>query len=123
MANILVAEDEVQLLEALKRVLSCDGHSVKTAANGLAAIELLKDFVFDVIVLVMIMPKVDGFEVLEFIRGKGMKASVLVMSGGGRRSDVTYLQMASQLGATLALQKPFSLSTLRRLWLVCSIDS
>ena len=112
MAKILVAEDEAQLLEALKRVLSCDGHTVTAAANGAAAIELLKESVFDLVVLDMIMPDVDGFEVLDYIRGHNMNTPVLVMSGGGRRADYSFLQMAQQLGATSAIKKPFKLASL-----------
>mgnify|MGYP001580218823 CR=1 FL=1 len=112
MANILVAEDEAQLLEALKRVLTCSGHTVTAADNGAAAIELLKESVFDLVVLDMIMPDMDGFEVLDYIRGHSMKTPVLVMSGGGRRADFSFLQMAQQLGANSVLKKPFRLANL-----------
>ena len=65
---ILLVEDEVALSQTIKEILVLKGHQVQLASNGLEAISLLKKFTPDIIISDIMMPKMDGFELLKEIR-------------------------------------------------------
>jgi len=67
--RILVAEDDGALRASLVDLLSSDDHQVLQAADGQAAVDLLEEHAFDVLVLDMHMPKLDGLAVLDRIEG------------------------------------------------------
>ena len=73
MAKILVVEDEKDLLDIYTEILGEGGHDVSTAENGKGALDLMKDNKFDLILLDLMMPEVDGIEVLKTARGDSEK--------------------------------------------------
>lgn len=78
--HVLIAEDDALLLGIMRRVLSKDGIRVSTARNGQEAIDVLDKDVPDLLLLDLLMPKVDGFAVLEHRKGKKMTFPVVVCS-------------------------------------------
>lgn len=84
MANILVVEDEKDLLDIYQEVLEDAGYKVETAENGKVALEKLSASPFDLVLLDLMMPEVDGMEVLKVIRadkdGKYKKLKVIVLT-------------------------------------------
>ena len=114
MALILVIEDDAPLRAAIRRVLESAGHRVVDAAHGGAALARLEQTDLDLVVTDLLMPEVEGIEVLTAARRRNPDLPVLVISGGfgPERTGtsglgVDYLRMARQLGATRTLAKPF----------------
>lgn len=110
MASILVIDDEVALLKGLERALKTRGHTVVTETTGERAISNLSENEYDLIVLDLILPDLDGFEVLQRIENFPNRPKILVFSGGGPfGSPEVLLRAARQLGANAVLEKPVSL--------------
>lgn len=108
--RFLVAEDNEALRLFLSRGLEADGHQVRLAADGQAAIEAFLDEIPEIAILDLNMPRLDGIEVLRFIRSETEETSVLVLSA--RNETATRLQCLD-LGADDCMLKPFALAELR----------
>lgn len=76
MPNILVAEDDVLILEAIQDVLELDGHMVRAAKNGAKAIKALGGFLPDLVIADVFMPDMDGFELYDRINKDFSNASI-----------------------------------------------
>ena len=94
--KILVAQDEKPLSKALELKLSKEGFDVSIAQNGEEAISLLVKEDFDVLILDLIMPKKDGFSVLQYLKEKGKKIKTIVLSNLAQEED---FKKAKDLGA------------------------
>lgn len=94
--KILIVEDEKPISKALELKLSISGYNVRCAFDGIEAIELLKKEKFDLILLDLMMPKKDGFTVLQEMKDKGIKVPVIVSSNLSQSEDFS---KAKQLGA------------------------
>ena len=82
--KILIAEDERPLSKALELKLRNVGYEVVTVSDGQEAIDLLAKGGFDVLLLDLIMPRADGFAVLEAINAKKVKIKTIVLSNLGQ---------------------------------------
>lgn len=96
---VLVVEDDKFLRELLVRKLSAEGFEVENALDGEAATVILKDKTPDIILLDLILPSIDGFEVLSRVRAdaKNAKVPVIIFSNLGEKADI---DKAMSLGAT-----------------------
>lgn len=94
--KILVAEDEKPLSKALELKFENEGYDVFIAQNGEEAISLLSKEDFDVLILDLIMPKKDGFAVLEFLKSKNKNIRIIVLSNLAQEED---FKKAKDLGA------------------------
>jgi DNA-binding NarL/FixJ family response regulator len=101
--RVLLAEDADDMRMLLRLTLESDGRFkvIGEAADGARAIEFLESESPDVVVLDMAMPKMDGLEVLEEIKSRGLRAKVLVFSG----FDGGVERAALALGAHAFLRK------------------
>ncbi|MFQ5611810.1 MAG: response regulator transcription factor [Anaerolineae bacterium] len=108
MNKVLVVEDEVTLLETLEYNLSRQGYQVFTAADGLTALELARQQRPDVIVLDVMLPGLDGFEVCRILRQE-MSAPILMLTA---RADEVDKIVGLEVGADDYLTKPFSMREL-----------
>jgi CheY-like chemotaxis protein len=95
--KILVVENVRVLVEALRAKLSKDGYEVKAVLDGEQALELLNRELFDVIILDLVMPHVDGFAVLREMKKRNITTPVIVASNLGEQEQINY---AKALGAT-----------------------
>jgi len=96
-ATILIAEDEEAFADALQIKLENQGFNVRVAHNGRDAIRILKEAPIDLILLDLIMPVMDGFAVLEWLRSqKERNPKVIILSNLGQEEDVRH---ARELGA------------------------
>jgi DNA-binding response OmpR family regulator len=86
--KILIIEDEKTLARALELKLTHSGFEVKTVFNGEDGIALLQDESFSLILLDLIMPKMDGFAVLEDLKAKKIKTPVMVLTNLSQENDV-----------------------------------
>jgi DNA-binding response OmpR family regulator len=85
--KILVIEDEKPLARALELKLTHEGFLVTSAANGEIALSLLKTEKFSLIISDLIMPKMDGFQVLAFINENGIKTPVIILTNLSQAED------------------------------------
>lgn len=107
--KILVAEDEPQLLRVLTVAMQKAGYEVDPVDNGLKAVEHAKQNCYDVIILDIMMPVMDGITALKQIRESGDKTYILMLTAKAEIDDrVTGLDS----GADDYLTKPFSLKEL-----------
>jgi CheY-like chemotaxis protein len=93
---ILIAEDEKPLSRALEIKLSKEGYKVSIATNGDEAISLLDKGRFGLVILDLVMPKKDGFAVLEHLKDKGKTMEIIVLSNLAQEED---FKKAKDLGA------------------------
>ncbi len=105
--RILVVEDDALLTEGLTSVLARAGHAVEHAATGKHADLLLADEEFDLVVLDVGLPDIDGFEVLRRLRLRPSSASVLVLTARDAVEDRVH---GLDLGADDYMTKPFSVT-------------
>lgn len=108
--RILIVDDSQRLREAVAKGLRALGHAVDLAGGGREALGLLASYDFDLVVLDLTMPEVDGFAVLEDIRSRKRPVRVLVLSA---RDQVQDRVAALDHGADDYLVKPFSFEELR----------
>lgn len=102
--RMLVVEDDPDLGELLHKRLRRDGHAVDLIADGEAADDVLSYQDYDVVILDIGLPNMDGVEVLRALRRRGSKTPVLMLTA---RSDVQYRVDALDVGADDYLSKPF----------------
>jgi CheY-like chemotaxis protein len=117
MHNILVIDDEPDVRDAVKRVLDRAGYAVRTADSGVGVLADLERIHTDVVITDIIMPKIDGVQVIESIRKAFPSVRIIAISGGGNFgitayeptaiTTSAYLASAEQAGAHLVLTKPF----------------
>ena len=104
--KILVVDDEDALRTVLSAELEGEGYQVTTAADGQEAINVLTSSVFDLILLDIKMPNVDGFEVLKFVKEKHPKTKVIMLTGF---ADLKNAIESKKLGAEDFVSKPYDL--------------
>jgi len=102
--KILVVDDEYGLRDGIKRILEPEGFAVETAENGREGIEKGTGFEFDVYLLDLKMPDIDGIDVLARIRKKYPEAICVIMTGHG---SIDSAVEATKSGAYAYLTKPF----------------
>ena len=107
--NLLIVEDEGRMLELLRRGLGEEGHSVTCAPDGEEGLYLARNYPFDVIILDVMMPKLDGFQMLQRMRSAKVATPVLVLTAKDTVPDVV---RGLDLGADDYLTKPFSFTEL-----------
>lgn len=94
--RVLIAEDEKPMARALEMKLNSLGFDAHTVFDGEQALAALKAEKFDVVLLDLMMPKLDGFGVLEALQKEGSKVPVIVSSNLGQPED---MERAKGLGA------------------------
>ena len=107
--KILIVDDERALLDQLQQILQRERYTVETAADGDIALDKLFETSFDLIILDIMMPKIDGLTVLEHAREAGIDTPVLMLAA---KSDVEDRIKGLDLGADDYMPKPFSLDEL-----------
>jgi DNA-binding response OmpR family regulator len=103
--RILIVEDERGMAELLKKGLEEENHSVTLAFDGRAALEFAELYEFDAIVLDLMLPKIDGFEVARRLRRSKNETPILMLTARDAAPDIV---KGLDLGADDYLTKPFS---------------
>lgn len=107
--RVLVVDDDPDVREAVETALELEGHRVTTATNGLAALKRLGQAEFDALVLDVLMPNLDGFEVCRRLRASGNRTPILILTARDSEQDTI---RGLDLGADDYLVKPFGLGEL-----------
>ena len=115
--KVLVAEDEVHLGQILSNFLVGRGYAVQTVTDGRAALETLRAEAFDVALLDIVMPELDGLEVLKQVRADVDPPEVIIITGNG---TIETAISAMKLGAYDYMAKPYRMAEIdvlvRRAW-------
>lgn len=114
MAKILVIDDEEQLRDLLKQMLSRDGHEITTAFDGVEGMKSFNQFNPDLVITDIIMPNKDGIEVITELLCRKPNLPIIAISGGRRAITAEFnLESAELLGVKGILSKPFTRDQLR----------
>ncbi|MCD8507785.1 response regulator [Candidatus Woesebacteria bacterium] len=100
--SILIVEDEAAMAKALELKLTKEGYIVKVAANGREGMSALRENQFDAMLLDIMMPEVDGWEMMETMQREGISLPILITSNLSQTEDI---QRAEALGAKKFLVK------------------
>jgi two-component system alkaline phosphatase synthesis response regulator PhoP len=103
-AQILIVEDNADLAYGLSNNLEIDGHNVATVETGEAALEHIRDRRPNLVVLDLMLPGIDGYQVLRRLRSDGHDMPVLVLTARGEEADKV---LGFRLGADDYVTKPF----------------
>ncbi len=104
MYNILIVDDEARIREIIKKYAVFEGHKVTEAANGMEAVEICRKQDFDIIVMDVMMPELDGFSACREIR-KTKDIPMLMLSARGEEYDKIH---GFEIGVDDYVVKPFS---------------
>jgi two-component system response regulator (stage 0 sporulation protein F) len=110
MASILIIDDEEIIRALLRSVLEAAGYEVTEAANGRIGLELYRQNPRDLVITDILMPELNGLDMLLELTREFLRAKVIAISGAGGEKNV--LDVAKLLGARQTFQKPFSVSKL-----------
>jgi two-component system alkaline phosphatase synthesis response regulator PhoP len=108
-ASILLVEDEENLHDALKLNLELEGYEVSSAYDGAAALKAVQSEYFDLIILDIMLPELDGIHVTEAIRLNNIEIPILILSAKNASADRV---LGLKKGADDYLTKPFNLEEL-----------
>jgi two-component system alkaline phosphatase synthesis response regulator PhoP len=105
MATILIIEDEPSILLGLRDKLTMEGYEVQTAEDGEEGLRLALEGDHDLILLDIMLPKLDGYEICRRIRREGVDAPIIMLTAKGQEIDKV---VGLELGADDYVTKPFS---------------
>jgi DNA-binding response OmpR family regulator len=108
-SRILIIEDSADLAFGLRASLEAEGYTVTVAEDGHAGLARVRDWLPDLVILDLSLPGVDGYGVLETVRGEGNPVPVLILTARGAETDIV---RGFHLGADDHVTKPFGLSVL-----------
>ena len=121
MARVLIVDDEPDILLMLRVSLEASGYETGLAADGDVALQRVREEPFDLILLDVMMPVLDGWGVLEALQRETEPPPVIVLSAKSAARDI---ERAMELGATEYITKPFEIDALiTRIRSVLSADS
>lgn len=109
--DIMVVDDEVEVRSMIYDMLESKGHNVIVAENGKRAIDLLAFYKVDLIVTDIIMPEIEGIEVILRLR----QSNIPIISISALSKESVVLEIMASLGIVGFLQKPFIKSDLMQL--------
>jgi CheY-like chemotaxis protein len=106
--SILIVDNELGLLETTRQVLQPLGYAVFVAAGGREAIQLLSREAVDLVIADILMPDMNGYELIKVLHRDYPAVRVVAMSGGGQLNADIYLKIAQGFHVDRLLRKPFS---------------
>jgi len=107
--KLLIVEDEARMVELLRKGLTEEGHTVVCASNGGEGLELARAYEFDVIILDVMMPKLNGYELAEKLRRERVATPMLMLTA---KDTVPDLVRGLDAGADDYMTKPFAFEEL-----------
>jgi CheY-like chemotaxis protein len=107
-SRILVVDDEENVRDVTRLLLEMSGHAVVCVEDGHGALREIIAHPFDVVITDMLMPEMDGVELVNELKRRHSPLRIIAMSGGGHVPKESYLQIAHLSGAHAVLPKPFN---------------
>jgi len=108
MPHVLVIDDDEQYLCLLKALLNREGYEVLAARDGKQGLEICEGTHVDLAISDIVMPEMEGLEVIMELKKRFSGVKIIAISGGGRNHPGDYLNLATGFGANSTLTKPFS---------------
>jgi DNA-binding response OmpR family regulator len=108
MSRILLIEDDALVRTTLSEFLAEFGHSVTQARDGREGLRLFRQVDPELVITDLVMPEIEGMEVLMKLQEYRSTAKIIVISGGLRGDTADFLEIAKSLGASKVLAKPFT---------------
>ena len=103
--SVLIVDDDESVLTMLNKVIRSAGMDANTVSGGKQALELVRDRPFDIILLDVNLRDMDGFQVIQELRGRGVKTPIIIVSGRKEDYDTLY---GLDIGADDYITKPFN---------------
>lgn len=110
--RVLIADDEEAICTRLQEELTSEGYTVSSAKDGKEALELSRKTPFDLAIIDIVMPEMDGIAVLKFIKQESPKTKVIMLTG---YPNVYHAIESKKHGAEEFMGKPFSLDELKQM--------
>jgi DNA-binding response OmpR family regulator len=107
--DVLVIEDEAKVVDFISKGLDEEGYTVSAAYNGKQGLDLLKAHKYDIVLLDLMIPEIDGLKVLRNMRAWGINTPVLIITAKSSKEDVV---RGLDTGSDDYLTKPFSFEEL-----------
>ena len=107
MSRILVVDDDAQVRELICAILAAYGYDIAEASNGKTAVRMYHEQPFDLVITDLVMPDMEGIELIGELRKIDQNVKVIAISGGFLTASDTYLKTAKLMGAKHTLPKPF----------------
>lgn len=104
MARILIVEDEDRIVSFLSKGLEANGHATLSVGDGVTGAALVRDDDFDLVILDVGLPGIDGFEVLRIVRARGERLPIIMLTARDQTSDTV---AGFEAGADDYVVKPF----------------
>lgn len=112
MKTILIIDDEETIVKMLAKLLTKAGYRALTAIKGADGLSLFEREPIDLVITDILMPDIEGFEIIFKLMSIEPDCKVIAMSGGGRINSSNYLTTAEEIGAIKTFSKPFDLKEL-----------
>jgi CheY-like chemotaxis protein len=112
-AKILIIDDDATIQLVFSQFLTNLGHEIMQAENGKEGMSLIQETGPDLVITDIMMPEMDGLEILMQLRSTHDSVPVIAISGGMRALPVNFLQQAKLFGARYVFEKPVPLDVLR----------
>ncbi len=113
MPHILIVDDDIDLRNVIERLLTIKGHHAYTAGNGKSAIAIVECQQIDLVITDILMPDMDGYELITALRKHPVTPRIIAMSGGSGRLDSDYLlRIARSMKVDKLLEKPLNITTI-----------
>jgi CheY-like chemotaxis protein len=106
--RILVIDDDVATLQIIQKILEKGGYEVASASGGNEGLRSFRSTRFDLVLVDMVMPEMDGFETTSLMHRLCPEVKIIAMSGAPNAKSANGLELALKLGAVRALPKPFA---------------
>lgn len=107
--KILLVEDNIELNQSIKEILEIEGHVVDSAFDGRQALQLLDKIEYDLIILDIMLPEIDGYAVAKFLRDKGINTPLIMLTALG---EIENKLRGFEIGADDYIVKPFDVQEL-----------
>ncbi len=110
--DVLLIDDDVAMRSMLVRAMTRSGYVVHEAGDGHEGLRILEERPIGLVITDIIMPELEGVELIFRIRKTNKTIPIIAMSGGGRMSPKGYLDVAKSCGASRSIAKPFEIDQL-----------
>jgi CheY-like chemotaxis protein len=105
-------DDEVSVQRLFTQFLESHGYSIECCSNGVEGLEKMRESNVDLVIVDIMMPEMDGLEVVQEIRKVNENLPIIAISGGMRHAAMNFVSFAQEFGANAVFEKPVALADL-----------